>query len=130
MKRVICRIVYYYVARYLPASTNRYFGKVSKRIRYQLCKRIFKKCGVGVNIEHGATFGIGYDIEIGNYSGIGINATIPNGSVIGDYVMMGPNVFTLSRNHRFVRVDIPMQHQGFTPPSLCILRTMCGLDVM
>ena len=114
MKKAICRILYYHFARYLPASTNRFWGKASKAVRYHLCKRIFKKCGVGVNVEHGAAFGSGYDVEIGDYSGIGINAEIPNGTIIGNHVMMGPNVFILSRNHRHDRIDIPMQQQGFT----------------
>ena len=121
MKKAICRILYYYFARYLPASTNRFLGKASKAVRYQLCRRIFKKCGVGVNVERGAAFGSGYDVEIGDYSGIGINAEIPNGTIIGNYVMMGPNVFILSRNHRHDRIDIPMQQQGFTeslPPHI------------
>ena len=114
LQRIICRILYYYGARHLPASTNRFFGKLSKEIRYQLCKRIFKRCGIGVNIERGAVFGAGYDIEIGDYSGMGINAVIPDGTIIGKYVMMGPNVFALSRNHRFDRIDIPIQHQGYS----------------
>ena len=51
-------------------------------------------------------------IEIGDYSGIGINAHIPNGTIIGDYVMMGPNVFILDINHNHDRIDIPMALQG------------------
>lgn len=109
---IICRLLYYNFAIYLPASKK--FWGVGKHVRYKLCKRIFKKCGVNVNIERGARFGSGEHIEIGDYSGIGINAVIPDGSIIGNYVMMGPNCFIHRRNHQFSRTDIPMMKQGFT----------------
>ena len=38
-----------------------------------------------------------------------LNGTV----VIGDNVMMGPEVVVYSRNHQFVRTDIPMNQQGF-----------------
>lgn len=84
-----------------------------KWVRYQLCKRIFKFCGLNVNIERGARFGSGRNIVIGNNSGIGINCSIPSDTIIGDNVMMGPNCYILSTNHAFSRTDIPMCEQGF-----------------
>lgn len=87
---------------------------IGRFVRYQLCKRIFKKCGVNVNIERGARFGSGEQIEIDDHSGIGVNAVIPDGTIIGRYVMMGPNCFVHQRNHEFSRIDIPMMKQGFT----------------
>ena len=89
-------------------------GGVGKLIRYTLCKRIFMKCGNNVNIERGAVFGSGEHLQIGDNSGIGINSVIPDGSIIGSNVMMGPNCFVHSRNHRFDRTDVPMMKQGFT----------------
>lgn len=110
--KAICRFLYYNFAIYLPVSNK--WGGVGKCVRYQLCKRIFKKCGTDVNIERGAKFGGGELIEIGDHSGIGINAVIPDGSIIGSYCMMGPNCFVHQRNHKFSRTDIPMMRQGFT----------------
>ncbi len=67
LKKVLLFILYYYFARLLPVS---YYpgGRLSKKLRYFLCRQILKKCGTGVNIEHGADFGLGSTIEIGNCS--------------------------------------------------------------
>lgn len=78
-KKKICLFLYYYFARFLPESAS-FFWKIlmAKRIRYLLCKCIFKYCGRNVNIERGAIFGRGYNIEIGDNSGLGINCVVPN----------------------------------------------------
>lgn len=108
--RGICLIVYYCFAQYLP-ETGRFFN-IGGKIRYLLCKRIFKECGRDVNIERKAWFGSGAGIVIGDYSGIGINAHIPSDTKIGKYVMMGPNCFILDANHEFSSVETPMCFQG------------------
>ena len=113
MKRLYY-FLYYHFAIHLPESYSCPFGKLSMQIRYQLCKRIFKTCGEGVNIEHGANFGRGDRIEIGDNSGLGINCVVPNGAIIGKNVMMGPNCFIVSVNHRYDDVNIPMNQQGVT----------------
>ncbi len=113
--------LYYHFAIHLPESYSRPFGKISMRIRYGLCKRIFKKIGSGVNIEHGANFGKGDQIEIGDYSGLGINCVVPNGSIIGKNVMMGPNCFVVSVNHCFDNCGLPMNQQGVTSPKPVII---------
>ena len=113
IKWLICYILYYGFARYLPKSASKPFGPLSKTIRYILCRGIFKKCGKNVNIERKASFGYGRNIEIGNNSGIGINCFIPDGSIIGNDVMMGPNCYVHAKKHRFDRTDIPMRIQGY-----------------
>ena len=109
---LLCLGLYYGIAKHLPTSYH-FFGKQSQWIRYQLVKRIFKKCGKGVNVEHGASFGSGRNIEIGNNSGIGRNCSIPSNTIIGNDVMMGPNCFIIKYNHSFDRTDIPMRKQGY-----------------
>lgn len=89
-------------------------GGVGKKARYFCCKHIFEYCGKNVNIERGASFESGEHIRIGDNSGIGINAVIPDGTHIGNNVMMGPDCYVFSRNHRFDRTDIPMCQQGVT----------------
>lgn len=111
IKKIIYLILYYGFAQYLPES-GKYF-RIGGKIRYALCKRIFKKCGKYVNIERKAWFGTGTDIEIGDYSGIGINAHIYNNTIIGKHVMMGPNCFMLEKTHKFDSIDTPMMFQGF-----------------
>jgi maltose O-acetyltransferase len=110
---IIFQILYYSIARYLPASYS-LLGRPSKRIRGVICKEIFHSTGHNVNIEHGAYFGSGRQIKIGDNSGIGVDCHVPSDIRIGDDVMMGPDVLIISQNqnHRFDRLDIPMRLQG------------------
>ena len=71
---------------------------------------ILKKCGRRVNIEKNAE--ISSSIELGDDSGIGIRAQINGKTIIGNNVMMGPDVCIYATNHRFDRTDIPMNKQG------------------
>lgn len=112
VKSILCLALYYSFAQYLPSSTNFLVGKLSKRIRYQLCKRIFKSIGQNVNIERRAIFGSGRNIEIGDNSGIGIKCVLPSNIIIGNDVMMGRNCYIISQNHNFGRTDVPMRRQG------------------
>lgn len=109
LKKVFFLVLYYAFAKYLPPSSR---SKMSKRVRYLICKNIFLKCGVNVNIERGAWFGKGDRIVIGDNSGIGKNAVIHNNTVIGENVMMGPNCYFLESAHAFENVNIPMRLQG------------------
>lgn len=109
--KYICLLLYYTIARHLPGSDRPYsFG--SKKIRGFLCRRIFKKAGKGINIEHGAFFGNGDDIEIGDNSGLGLDCMVSGPLSIGDNVMMGPGVMIYTQNHNYYRLDIPMIQQG------------------
>lgn len=116
MIKYICLFLYYSFARFLPVSYAPIVGKPSKWIRYQLCRRIFAKCGTNVNVERLAKFGSGRNIEVGDNSGLGVNCNIPQNTIIGSNVMMGPNCYILGVNHIFDRTDIPMCQQGSTPP--------------
>ena len=112
LMKILCLVLYYGIARYLPPSTIPYIGEFCRKIRYCLCKHVFKKCGKHVNVEYLAYFGNGSEIEVGDFSNIGINCSIPNNTVIGNHVMMGPNCYILSNNHKTDRLDIPMCFQG------------------
>ena len=59
IKKIICLLLYYCFAQHLPESASR-FGGASKKLRYILCKNIFKKCGKNVNINRHAKFGNGW----------------------------------------------------------------------
>jgi maltose O-acetyltransferase len=69
-------------------------------------------CGKNVNIERKAFLSSGLRLEIGDNSGLGINSVVPSDIKIGRNVMMGPNCYILSVNHKFDRIDIPMIEQG------------------
>lgn len=104
-------ILYYGVAKHLPISSYP-LGRFGQRLRRACCRRLFRRCGRAVNIEHGADFMFGDTIEIGSRSGIGIDAFIRADLVIGRDVMMGPRVTIYGRYHKWDRVDIPMMDQG------------------
>lgn len=122
---LLCLVLYYGIAYWLPSSYGLLMGGVSRKFRNYLCRHIFKYCGNNVNIERKANFGCGLEIELGDESALGINCTIPSNTKIGKYVMMGPNCYILQNNHVFERTDIPMCHQGHTP----ILPTIIDDDV-
>lgn len=115
--KYIYLVIYYSVLRYLPS--NSFFikpiGRLSGRLRYYTCRHIFKYCGKGVGIERLASFGTGKNLIIGDNSNLGINCKVPSDIKIGNDVMMGPNFTCYTSNHKFDRLDIPMNKQGITP---------------
>lgn len=109
--RKLGAILYYSVAKNLPASTSGI--QVGQRSIRAFCgKLMLKQCGKKVNIEKGALFSA--KVSLGDCSGIGINARIHGACAIGANVMMGSDVVIITRNHRFERTDIPMMEQGFS----------------
>jgi maltose O-acetyltransferase len=114
-KRIIALITYYSFGRYLP---NLPYFPVGRSVRGILCKNIFQKCGANINVERMAFFGAGKALEIGSNSGIGPRACLMNVKggelIIGDDVMMGPDVLIYTFNHNHDNVDIPMDRQGVT----------------
>ena len=128
MIRLLCLIIYYGFATYLPDSYSPIVGKISNFIRVFLCRGIFKKCGKEkIVINRKAYFGTGKNIELGDYSGIGADTILPNNIIIGKYVMMAPYVQILSNNHRFDRIDIPMCFQGFSPDKIVVIEDDCWI---
>lgn len=111
---LLCNALYYGFARYLPFSVRPYsFG--ARWIRYQICRHMFRSCGVNVNIERGALINGGAEIDIGDHSGIGLNAYITGPLVIGRDVVMGPGCTIIGMNRNTARTDIPMIQQGYHP---------------
>ena len=114
LKRSLWYFFYYGFAQHLPAS-YRYqpLGKFAKWCRAIACKRLFRYCGLNVNIEKGANFYTGWEIEVGDNSSLGINCMIPYDLKVGRDVMMGPFVIIVGENHNSDRLDIPMRLQGY-----------------
>lgn len=131
-KKLLCLIMYYAFACYLPVSYFPVVGGFSKWLRYHLCRVIFCRCGKNVNIERLASFGSGLGIEIGDNSGLGIRCVIPANTVIGRDVMMGPNCYILGINHRFDDLDTPMNKQGHSQAKQCVIGddVWIGRDVL
>lgn len=51
-------------------------------------------------------------IVLGNGSGLGVNCLVHGPLVIGNNVMMGPDVVILTHSHNIDRFDVPMGQQG------------------
>lgn len=98
----------YQFAKYLP-NTDSKISLFSRSIR-AYCVNKFAKAGGGINIQRKAI--IARDIMIGNHSGIGEGSIISKYTRIGDNVMMGPQCYIYTRNHRHDNIDIPMIKQG------------------
>ena len=125
LMRYLCLILYVGFAQWLPVSYFPVLGRPSRWLRGVLCRRIFMQCGSPINVERRAKFGKGFHICLGNHSCLGINCYVPEDTVIGNNVMMGPDVYILPQNHNFSRIDIPMGAQGMEPSR----QTVIGNDV-
>ena len=103
----------------------------SREIRARLCKNIFKFCGNNVNVEHVACFGSGRLVELGDNSGLGINCMNPSDIMIGKDIMMGPNCYILSPNHKVSDLSVPMNRQGLVKKRRTIIEddVWIGRDV-
>lgn len=112
LKSLFGYAMYHLVGKRLPSSSTRFVGGGCRRFRLICAKLFLDHCGSGVNIENGAL--ISRHIRIGNNSGIGINARLTGPMIIGDNVMMGPDVMSYTQNHVTARIDIPMNEQGIT----------------
>ena len=111
---IICLFLYYGIAKRLPDSPMP-GSRLSNKLRVLLAGRLFRKVGNSVKIHSGVCFGTGLNIEIGDYSSLNHDCWIANDTIIGNDVMMGPEVIILSGSHNFNRTDIPMREQGAPP---------------
>ena len=112
MKRKFFLALYYGFAYYLPDSYLPLVGKISNAVRIFCCKRIFRKCDRVSTINRHAYFGHEGNIQMGRNSGIGAFCHIPSDIIIGEDVMMAPEVLIFRENHRYSSTDIPMVRQG------------------
>lgn len=108
-KKKLFFILYKLTAQWLPISQRAVFAK---KIRSFWAKKIATKVGKNVNIERNAIFGP--LLEIGDNSGVGIRCECYGKVIIGENVMMGPEVVIYTSGHAHERTDITMIEQGKT----------------
>jgi maltose O-acetyltransferase len=119
IKRYLVISLYYGIATRLPDKGP--LAEPARWIRQELCRRFLDRCGERVNIGAHVHLSTGADVRIGNRSGLGRNCRIYGGLILGEEVMVGPEVAFLSENHRFDRLDQPIGWQGMTeriPPRI------------
>lgn len=79
-------------------------------MRSVLVKAYIKQCGKRPRVKKGAE--ISPNATIGDYSELGTRCMVQANVSIGDNVIMGPDVKIYSRNHKYDRLDVPIQKQG------------------
>ena len=109
--KALCIIIYRWFGMWIPSAKNSY-RDFAARFRHCLAKGFLDHCGKCVNIQPQAT--IARRVSIGDFSGIGAHSQIQGGVIIGNHVMMGPEVYIYTKNHSFQRTDITMDMQGFS----------------
>lgn len=106
MKRLMY-LLYVIFASWIP------FGSKSKGIRAWRrfwAKKIIRYCGKCVNIQPHAHFTP--QLSIDDNSSLGANCVLSGTIFIGKDVMMGPEVFMITVNHRHDSTEVPMIGQG------------------
>ena len=121
-RKKIAMILHYITSYWLPASRHSSF---SKKIRAFWGRKILDNFGVNINIERHATFGP--EVTLGDNSGIGVDCEIYGQVHIGNNVMMGPEVIIYTTGHRFDRIDIPMNQQGFEKMQPVVIGDDCWI---
>lgn len=104
------------------AEIYRPYAIVTPYIRRFLVSKFVNKAGKKLRIKRNAD--ISMFIEIGDFSELGTNCIIQSNTSIGTHVIMGPDVKIYTKNHKFDRLDIPIQDQGHTNE-----KTVIGDDV-
>lgn len=112
VKKIFFKFIYITIASKLPLSNSK-LGKIllAKWIRNFLARKICNKIDKTSNIEKGAIFTDG--LELGYKSGIGKNCKIADGVVIGNFVLMGPNVVIHTTNHEYLNKNEKIMEQGY-----------------
>ena len=114
MKKIEQKIIlalYYLFFRKLPYQPIPGY-KLGNALRSWCAHKLFKRCGKSVVVKSMAYFGTGKNIEIGDYSQLGINCKVEEDLILGDYVLMGPDVIIYSSSHEYKDPDVPVILQG------------------
>lgn len=106
--------LYYSLLRWLPDNNSLGpIGRISGAARAMVCRRIFASMGTNVVICKGVYFGSGSSMHMGNHTALGPRCHIQATDIVmGDYVMMAPDVLILGGGHRTDDISVPMGQQG------------------
>ena len=102
-------LLYAAIFRFTPEDYRPY-AFVFPWIRKMLVSSFVDQCGKDVRVKHNAD--ISPFVRIGRGSELGTRCIIQSHVVIGDDVIMGPDVKIYSRNHRYEALDTPIKDQG------------------
>jgi maltose O-acetyltransferase len=109
-RRRLYVLLYYAIGCRLPSS-NFPLGGLWRAARATLCRGFFASAGTAINIESHVFVADGRYVSLGSGSGLGRGSQV-FGAIIGENVMVGPEVVFLKDNHRYEDPAVPMQNQG------------------
>lgn len=109
MKKILL-FLYYSIAFNLPDNMFP-GGKYFSTIRSRLLAHIIDKFGVDNKIGSQVYIANGIDVVIGSHCQINRGSNLVN-VIIGNYVMVAPDVVFLFQMHRIQSIEIPMILQG------------------
>lgn len=121
LKSKVLYLLYISLFRFTPEDYRPY-SLFFPSLRNLLVKKFVNSCGNSLRVKHNAD--ISPNIWIGNESELGTRCMIHSNVSIGSNVIMGPDVKIYSRNHKYDRIDLPIQKQGKN-----YFKTIIGDDV-
>lgn len=117
---ILKKIIYFFyisIFRFTP-EIYRPYAIISPVIRRLMVSFFVNKSGKGIRIKRNAD--VSMFISIGDYSELGTNCIIQSNTLIGNNVIMGPDVKIYTRNHNFDLLDLPIQLQGSSNETVVI----------
>jgi maltose O-acetyltransferase len=108
--RAIGLLLYYGLASHLPPLAFP-LGRQFNRLRCAALRLSLRRFGDFNEVDDRVYFGNGEDVEVGSHCQVNAGCRLTN-VVLGDYVMIGPDVTFISRLHSVDRLDVPMVRQG------------------
>jgi len=81
-------------------------------LRRKVAEKLLAYCGKDIVVKDKCYFGDGCRLSVGDRSQLGQNAKLLGTIVIGEDVLMGPDVVIMATSHRYGRIDMPISQQG------------------
>lgn len=105
-KKICCYLLYFFIAKHLPADGELgIFGKLSSRLRRNVCRPLFKESAERIGIGKGVDFGNGCNIIMKEFSSLG-NCAMVGGSrgtlTVGRHISMGQHCTFILQNHKYL----------------------------
>lgn len=114
--------ILYIIASKLPDSYLPLIGRLSNGIRFFFFSKIHPQVTkTNVIIQKNTEISIYQKIQIGKNSSIGKNSKVQGPIKIGENVMIGPELLTMTKNHKINNLNMPMNTQGDTQPKEIVI---------
>ena len=123
-KKTFAKFVFRFVDFFLVRNDAPFLGKIAKKIRCFLARRISKEIEKGAVIEKGAIIVPGVVCE--SHACIGINCVTCWGLHIGKHTMMGPNCRFFSYSHKRAE-EGKFAFKGFEKPKPIYIGPDCWI---